>query len=115
MATSRLYIAGLLGALAVAAGPLPGANHAYGFDPSKVFEGEMSPQKIFKFYFDARKNGQPEEAVSVLKYAAEHGNQAAKWKLGRMYETGDGVECDPLTAFNIFKGITEQYSGANPN
>jgi TPR repeat protein len=115
MPISRLNIAGLLCAFAIVNGTGLATNNAYAFDPLKVFEGEMSSQKVFRFYFEARKKGQQEEAISVLKYAADHGIQAAQWKLGRMYETGDGVERDPLAAFNLFKGITERYSGSNPN
>ena len=105
--------AGLALGIVASAGLLP--NPAQAFDPSKVFNGDVSSQKIFRFYFDARKKGQEAEAVSVLEYAANQGNPAAQWKLGRMYETGDGVKRDALAAFNIFKGITERHSRANPN
>ncbi len=88
---------------------------AHAFDPAKVFAGDVSSQKIFRFYFEARKKGQAADAISVLEYAAEKGNPAAQWKLGNMYETGDGVKRDPIAAFNIFKGITERFSRANPN
>lgn len=88
---------------------------AHAFDPSKVFKDDVSSQKIFRFYFKARKEGHAAEAISVLEYAAEKGNPAAQWKLGNMYETGDGVARDPIVAFNIFKGITERFSRANPN
>ncbi len=115
MPTSKANIVGVLVALSIGGGVVPTIEHAYAFDPSKVFEGDMSPQKIFRFYFDARKKGQEAEAVSVLKYAADQGNPAAQWKLGRMYETGDGVKRDPIAAFNIFKGITERHSVSNPN
>ncbi len=111
----RANIVGLLCALSLGGGMVLSTGDALAFDPSKVFEGDMSSRKIFRFYFNARKKGQEAEAVSVLKYAADQGNPAAQWKLGRMYETGDGVERDPIAAFNIFKGITERYSGANPN
>lgn len=111
----RTNIVGLLCALSVGGGMVLSPSNALAFDPSKVFDGEISSRKIFRFYFDARRKGQEAEAVSVLKYAADQGNPAAQWKLGRMYETGDGVKRDPIAAFNIFKGITERYSGANPN
>lgn len=111
----RANIAGLMCAAALVGGSLTMPGTANAFDPSKVFEGEMSSHKIFRFYFDARKKGQEAEAVSVLKYAADQGNPAAQWKLGRMYETGDGVQRDSLAAFNIFKGITERFSSVNPN
>lgn len=111
----KVNIAAALIAASLGATPLMVGGNAHAFDPAKVFEGDMSSRKIFRFYFEARKKGQEEEAVSVLKYAADQGNPAAQWKLGRMYEIGDGVKRDPLAAFNIFKGITERHSRANPN
>ncbi len=101
---------GLLSGILLLAG-----NSAQAFDPAKVFAGDVSSREVFRFYFDARKNGKEAEAVSVLKYAADQGNPAAQWKLGNMYEYGDGVERDALAAFNIYKGITERHSAANPN
>jgi len=114
----RINIAGIskvVIALGVAGALLANPVTAMAFDPTKVFEGEVSSREVFRYYFEARKKGQEAEAVSVLKYAAEQGNPAAQWKLGRMYEIGDGVERDPLAAFNIFKSITERHSRANPN
>ncbi len=115
MQISSASIFGVLVALSIGGNIALPTEDAYAFDPSKVFEGDVSSRKIFRFYFEARKNGHEAEAVSVLKYAADQGNPAAQWKLGRMYETGDGVKRDPIAAFNIFKGITERHSAANPN
>ena len=107
----------ILARVALAASLVGGVliSPAQAFDPSKVFEGEISSQKVFRFYFEARKKGQSADAVSVLEYAAEKGNPAAQWKLGNMYETGDGVKRDPIAAFNLFKGIAERFSSADPN
>ena len=105
----------VIATIAIAGSIVLPANHAHAFDPSKVFEGDVSSRKVFKFYFDARKKGNSADAVSVLKYAADQGNPAAQWKLGRMYETGDGVKRDSLEAFNIYKSIAERHSRANPN
>ena len=69
MPISRANIVGLLCALSLGGGIILSPGNALAFDPSKVFEGDMSSRKIFRFYFDARKNGQEAEAVSVLKYA----------------------------------------------
>lgn len=88
---------------------------AFAFDPSKIVESDASTPKIFKFFFSFRKDGKQEEAVSVLKYAADNGNSAAQWKLGRMYQTGDGVEKNPLEAFNIFKNLVQRSSDTQPN
>jgi len=99
---------------AVVLGPITG-KPALAFDPSKVFaEEKPTVRTIFKFFFSARKKGQEEDAIGALKYAADQGNHAAQWKLGRMYQTGDGVKKNPAEAFGFFKRIVENYSDARP-
>lgn len=94
---------------------MAGPIGVHAFDPEKVFEDKVpTSDKLFRFFFSARKNGQQEEAVSALKYAAEQGNQAAQWKLGRMYQIGDGVPKDPAAAYRFFEQIVERYSDAQP-
>ncbi|MFK5977322.1 MAG: tetratricopeptide repeat protein [Rhizobiaceae bacterium] len=90
-----------------------GAAHA--FDASKVLEGDTTSKKVFSFFRSFRKDGRKEDALGVLKYAAENGNLAAQWKLGRMYQTGDGVPQDPLAAFDFFKKLAERSRDLRPN
>lgn len=89
---------------------------SHALDVKEMLKGEdaKSP-KIMKFYFAAREQGNKEEAMDVLLYLADQGNDAAQWKLGRIYQTGDGVKEDPLTAFNFFKKVADRYSEAKPN
>lgn len=101
----------LLGVALISAAP----QRAIAFDPEKVFENKKpSSSKLFQFFFNARKNGQEEEAISALKYAADQGNSAAQWKLGRMYQIGDGVPKDPGEAFRFFEKIVVRYGDARP-
>lgn len=88
---------------------------AYASDVPTAVDGHAGSAKIFKFFFSFRKDGKEEEAVSVLEYAAENGNSAAQWKLGRMYQIGDGVAQDSLAAFKIFQKIAARYPEARPN
>ncbi|GIL00896.1 MAG: hypothetical protein BroJett030_07950 [Alphaproteobacteria bacterium] len=91
------------------------AEPARAFDPEKVFEGQKpSPLALWKYFFSARKKGQEEEAIDVLRYAAEQGSHAAQWKLGRMYQTGDGVEKNAATAFSFYKQVVDSYTDARP-
>ena len=92
-----------------------GVSSVHAFDASKVVKGEAASGKIFEFFFKFRKDGKQEEAVEVLKYAAENGNSDAQWKLARIYQTGDGVEQAPLEAFRIFEKIANQSVYAIPN
>ena len=88
---------------------------AAAFDPAKVFANEKPTfENVFRFFRDARQKGQQEEAIGVLKYAADQGNHAAQWKLGKMYRDGDGVQKDARAAFDFFKKIADSYWDARP-
>jgi hypothetical protein len=109
--SERIAIALVCFGVAASAAPQP----AYAFDPTVAFEEkEPTSRSIFRFFFSARKAGQQEDAIGALRYAAEQGNHAAQWKLGRMYQTGDGVEKNPAEAFNFFKQVADSYTEAQP-
>ncbi len=61
------------------------------------------------------KSGDTEKAVLSLEYAAERGHAAAQWKLGRMYQSGEGVAQDDLKAFEYFRSIAANHADDNPN
>ncbi len=91
------------------------STSSFGFDASKVIKKDSPATQIFQFFFKFREDGKSEEAVEVLKYAAENGNSAAQWKLARIYQTGDGVRQNSLEAFQIFQKIANQSAYAIPN
>lgn len=91
------------------------SNQSLAFDPEKVFEDKKpSLGTLFRYFFKAREQGNEAEAIDALKYAAEKGSQAAQWKLGRMYQVGDGVAKDPRAAYEFFSAIAENYANAQP-
>lgn len=49
--------------------------------------------------------GKKDEAAEQLRRAAEAGHPIAMWKLGRMYEAGDGVPEDHAKAFEYFSQV----------
>ena len=101
--------------MATAALLVHGSAPASAFDPEKVFaEDKPSSGRVFRFFFSAREQGNQEEAIGALRYAAEQGNQAAQWKLGRMYQIGDGVQKDPAVAYEFFQQIVQRYGDAQP-
>jgi TPR repeat protein len=92
------------------------AEMAHAFDPQKVFkEDKPSFKEVFQFYFTRKKAGDEEEALDVLRYAADRGSQTARFKLGRMYEAGEGVPQDKREAFDLYKSIADNYGEARPN
>ncbi len=91
------------------------SSSSFAFDASKVIKKDTPAGQVFQFFFKFKEDGKSEEAVEVLKYAAENGNSAAQWKLARIYQTGDGVQQNSLEAFAIFQKIANQSSYAIPN
>lgn len=104
-------------AVAITAGAIAaGSLEARAFDPKQVFKEEKpSAKKLFRFYLKKKEEGDDAEALDVLQYAADQGNQTAQWKLGKMYEAGDTVPRDPARAFLFYKKIADSYGEARPN
>ncbi len=99
----------------VVAGMFSATVDARAFDPQQVFKEERpSFEKIWRFFTDKRKEGHEEEAVDALRYAAENGSNAARWKLGRMYQTGDGVAQSQAQAFEFYKQMADNYGDMRP-
>ena len=69
-----------------------GLAPAQALDPSlsSGFSGKSS-REIFSLGYGAYQRGEKEEAFDTLNLAAERGHAGARWKLGQMYATGDGV------------------------
>lgn len=71
-----------------------------------------SPFKFFKSGISAYKNGNKDQAVKALKYAADMGHPGANWKLARMYADGDGVVENDYEAYQFYARIVQE--GADP-
>ncbi len=91
-----------------------GSVPSYAFDPRTIEEGQATPDEAFRFGAQAYKFGNKATAVQALTYAAHNGHMASQWKLGSMYEEGDGVVRDPVLAFELFNGIVKRYGDAQP-
>lgn len=51
---------------------------------------------------------------TALQYAADQGQTAAQWKLGRMYADGNGVAQDDMRAFEYFSSIANSHAEERP-
>lgn len=91
-----------------------GASSCYAFDPRTMQEGGANAADAFRFGAQAYKFGDKTTAVQALTYAAHNGHMVSQWKLGRMYEDGDGVPKDPARAFDLFNDIARKYGDARP-
>jgi len=96
-------------------GPVLGLSVA----PALAFDGSTTPSTAALVPEDgARAATRPlddkAKTLTALQYAAEQGQPAAQWKLGRMYADGDGVPQDQIRAFNYFSEIANSHPDENP-
>jgi len=80
------------------------------------------PGEIFKDVKEAIKAGlrdlsagDKRAAARALQFAAQGGNVAAQYKLGRMYAEGDGVPHDDFKAFQFFSAIANSFAEEGPD
>src|ERR1700745_740983 len=77
-----------------------GLAPAFAFDgttsnPSeKIPKNFTNPQQALRAGVDDLKAGDADASVAALTYAAEGGQDLARWKLGEMYADGQGVARD---------------------
>ncbi|MFD1694433.1 tetratricopeptide repeat protein [Roseibium aestuarii] len=70
---------------------------------------EPSRQEALRNWLGQSKAGDASGALTSLQYAAEKGEPGAAWKLGKMYETGDGVTEDDRMAFQYYSQVIRQH------
>ena len=72
-------------------------------------QGLRSGNQALEFGKQALRDGRVDQAVTAFEYAARQGVPGAIWKLGRMYADGDGVEKNPLRAFEYFLDLARRH------
>jgi hypothetical protein len=119
----RLAASGLAIGLCVAAGFGGSAGRIPGFgliaEPAFAFDGTTTNSTASLTPGDGLRAAQhpldeKAKALTALQYAADQGEPAAQWKLGRMYADGDGVPQDQIRAFNYFSQIANTHPDENP-
>ena len=109
----------LLSGLCIAAGLSFGVMRGPMLEPAFAFDGSAAPSTASL----APDGGlrapnhaidEKAKALSALQYAADQGQPAAQWKLGRMYADGDGVPQDQIRAFNYFTQIANSHPDESP-
>jgi TPR repeat protein len=112
----------LASALCIAAGLGFGTARgpALSIAPAFAFDGTTTPNTAALTPNDGLRNtnhplvDEKAKALTALQYAAEQGQPAAQWKLGRMYADGDGVPQDQMRAFNYFSEIANTHPDESP-
>jgi uncharacterized protein len=64
---------------------------------------------------DSYRSGDKAAAAQALGYAADQGSASARFKLGQMYASGDGVPQDDQQAFEFFRKITVEDGDEAPD
>ncbi len=72
-----------------------------------------NPSQAFRQGMDGYRSGNLKSSIEAFEYAAANGNPLARWKLGRMYASGDGVPQDDYKAFRYFSQIVQNYDEAD--
>jgi uncharacterized protein len=112
---------GFVGGACLALGIGLGAGLGLTIDPAFAFDGtttpntaSLTPSDGLRAASHAPDGGEKTKALTALEYAADQGQPAAQWKLGRMYADGDGVPQDELRAFNYFSAIANTHPDDSP-
>jgi uncharacterized protein len=112
---------------AAVAVPLPGANGGPGADVGRATPlaavpaaplgsaRRVTPFDAYRSGSQALLQGRTAQGLNELEYAAEQGVPAAQWKLGRVYADGEGVEKNPLRAFEYFSRLTKAHGDDPPS
>lgn len=106
---------------AVAFGLMVVACPAWALDPTaSPSTGEMpaadeNPVDLFRAGTKAYFSGDMAKALDAFNFAADLGHPVAQWKLGRMYQEGDGVTEDDLKAFDLFSQVANAHAEDAPH
>ena len=83
------------------------ANHA----PAKISPDSFtSAQEALRVGVDDLQNGDAQQSLRALTYAADGGELLARWKLGNLYATGELVPRNDVLAYKYFEQLVESYS-----
>lgn len=58
--------------------------------------------------------GDRKAAIEQLRRAAESGHPIAQWKLGRIYQSGDGVPVNDAKAFEFYNQVVNSHADDSP-
>jgi len=68
--------------------------------------------EVLREGLNAYRSGHKDQAAEAYRYAAEKGQQGARWALARMYAAGDGVKRDEYEAYKFYSAIVQ--NGVEP-
>jgi uncharacterized protein len=111
----RRFAFAIIGSMTLGLGP------AFAFDGStsdpseKIPKNFSDPNQALRAGLADLKAGDADAAAAALTYAADGGQDLARWKLGEMYADGQGVQQDDLKAYHYFNQLVEDYDEDQPD
>ena len=81
----------------------------------KIPKNFTDPKQALLAGIDDLKAGDADASVRALTYAADGGQDLARWKLGEMYADGQGVQRDDVKAYHYFNQLVEDYDEDQPD
>ena len=105
----------IVGTIKIGLGPALALDGSDANTPKKIPPMNFaSGQQALQVGLDELKAGETEASVAALTYAAANGLLIARWKLGEMYASGNGVPRDNLKAYRYFNQLVEDYDEDQP-
>jgi hypothetical protein len=98
-----------------------GLAPAFGFDGStsdpaeKIPKNFTDPNQALRAGLADLQAGDADASVAALTYAADSGQDLARWKLGEMYADGQGVPRNDVKAYHYFNQLVENYDEDQPD
>jgi TPR repeat protein len=106
--------------LGVAVALLAAVSSAVALDPAQAPPADQpsisaNPSEAFRVGAKAYFAGDKAAAADAFGSAADLGHPLAQWKLGRMYQEGDGVDEDDYKAFQLFSEVANSHADDAPS
>ena len=79
--------------------------------PGNVISASDAFRSGTRLYYE----GDRKAAIEQLRRAAESGHPIAQWKLGRIYQTGDGVPANDAKAFEFYNQVANNHADDSPS
>ena len=93
---------------------IAGLGGAMSFPQDEPIANPLSGGSSFALGYAYEGGVSSDQMIAALESAAEAGLPTAMWRLGVMYENGDGVMQDPVKAFSYFSRIANDNADTPP-
>jgi TPR repeat protein len=111
----RRFAFAVIGSMTLGFAPALAFDGSTSNPPAKIPKNFTNPQQALRAGVDDLKAGDADASVAALTYAAEGGQDLARWKLGQMYADGQGVPRDDVKAYHYFNELVEGYDEDQPD